>query len=101
MTACCSTVDTLQRIAAASRDPHLARAAAAALGIIEDVRHTPLTPTDVECLHQLVEAIHRDGRLGILDHLHDDAPDCQVCAALLLKISEIERRSAAGHPPQV
>lgn len=94
MSSKCNTIRRLRNLAAApsGSDPTLAGAAAAALNIINDVFDSAMTNRDISYLHDLVDAIYREGREEILDHLVHDAPDCSICAALSLR--HIERREA-------
>lgn len=85
----CATVRTLKQLADASPDPHMAGAAAASLAIIADVHEAAMSGLDIALLHDLVDAIHHEGQLGMLKHLRTDAPDCRVCAALALRMAEV------------
>jgi hypothetical protein len=86
----CATVNRLKELANgdAASDPSLAGAAAVALDIINDVHGSAMTRQDIGYLHDLVDAIHREGTEEMLDHLLRDAPDCRVCAALSLRMLE-------------
>lgn len=86
----CNTIRRLKDLATApsGSDPTLAGVAAAALGIINDVSGSAMTRQDIGYLHDLVDAIYRERKEEILDHLLHDAPDCRICAALSLRIME-------------
>lgn len=90
----CATVRRLKDLATSevATDPSLSSAAAAALNIINDVHGSVMTRQDIGYLHDLVDAIHREGMEEMLGHLLRDAPDCRVCAALSLRMLERKER---------
>jgi hypothetical protein len=56
--------------------------AKAALGIIRDICDESMLERDIACLADLVAEIHNEGYTGLYVYLKEDAPDCEICAAL-------------------
>lgn len=89
----CRTVRFLKQITTdRNSDPQLVEAAKATMAIVTDLENTLFSSADLQCLHDLIDAVYRDGQAPLFDHLRDGVVDCRVCAALA---SRIERLDAA------
>lgn len=51
------------------------------LDIIEDIRETSLSDFGITTLHELVDAVCKEGGVPLLDHLLVEV-DCDICAAI-------------------
>lgn len=80
----CVVVRFLQKTVAEANlhDLHLAGAAQHALAILQDINLEEITPTDLDCLSALLEAIDHERTDSLLATLQQADPDCHICAAL-------------------
>ena len=60
--------------------------AEAALKIVTDISHEYMADSDLSCLADLVEEFRKEGYDQLFVYLHDDAPDCSICAALARRL---------------
>lgn len=64
----------------------LSYVAEAALKIVTDISHEYMSEADLACLADLVKEFRKEGYGQLFAYLHDDAPDCSICAALARRL---------------
>ena len=85
----CRFVQSLKELAIHSeaKGTHgLSYVAEAALKIVIDIHHEYMADGDLSCLADLVKEFRQEGYDHLFVHLHDNAPDCAICAALARRL---------------
>ncbi len=83
----CNAVKYLQQ--KSTEHGKIAELASVALVVVGNINKSGMTAEDIEYLHDIVSHIYLEGGVEILNFIHSEAPDCDICAALVAQIDSL------------
>lgn len=63
-----------------------------ALNVISDIQEYEMTPMDIEVLHMLIDFICAEGHGELRSLIYAEAPNCEICAALVARMDSNQAR---------
>lgn len=91
----CATIKHLQSIAE-GYECSLASAAKCALNIIADIQQYGAKQFDIQFLHSVIDPVFKESNTSLFDHLIENTPDCEICAAIKARITAQSLSGSAG-----